>query len=258
MVKGSAELTWGFAALALLVAAAFPVLLFRAAHAAGDPDARRRGLRAAILAALWLAATLAAGASGRLRFDTLPPTMAPLMLAAWVLALWIGLSRTGARLAEGLPLAVLVGVQAFRLPLELLMHRAYSEGLMPVQMSFSGRNFDIVTGTSALVLAVWMAARGRVPLRVVAAWNVMGSLLLLNVLVVAILSAPTPLRVFTGEPANVWITRAPWVWLPALFVPAAIAGHVVVFRRLRRELAARRAGAPAGAAGGQQLARATT
>jgi hypothetical protein len=242
MVKASPELTWGFTALALVVAAAFPVLLSRAARAAGGADARMRGVRAAAVTALWLAATLAAAASGRLRFDTVPPTMAVLFIVSWGMALRLGLGGTGARLAAGTPLWLLVGVQGFRLPLELLMHRAAGEGLMPVQMSFSGRNFDIVTGSTALLLAMVLAARpGRAPLRLVAAWNVMGALLLANVLVVALLSAPTPFRVFMNEPANEWIAHAPWVWLPALFVPAAIAGHVIVFRRLRMEARARAA-----------------
>lgn len=244
MVKASPELTWGFALLALVVAAAFPVLVFRAARAAGELDARTRGVRAAVMTALWLAITLAAGASGRLRFDTVPPTMGILLIVSWAMALRLGLGRTGARLAESTPLALLVLVQGFRLPLELLMHRAYGEGLMPVQMSFSGRNFDIVTGTTALLLGLAMTAwRGRVPLRLVAAWNVLGTLLLANVLVIALLSAPTPFRVFMNEPANVWITHAPWVWLATVFVPAAIAGHVTIFRRLRME-ARRRVSAP--------------
>ena len=66
-------------------------------------------------------------------------------------------------------------------------------------------------------------------------WNVAGILLLTNILVVALLSAPTPLRVFHNEPANVWITQAPWVWLPAVDVLAAVLGHVLVYRRLRHE-----------------------
>lgn len=243
MVKASPELTWGFTLLALVVAAAFPVLVHRAARTAGEPDAAKRGLRAAILTALWLAITFAAAASGRLRFDTVPPTMGILLVVSWAMALRIGLGRTGARLAASTPLALLVLVQAFRLPLELLMHGASAEGLMPIQMSFSGRNFDIVTGTTALLLGVAMTAwRGRVPPWLVAAWNVLGTLLLANVLVIAILSAPTPLRVFMNEPANVWITHAPWVWLATVFVPAAIAGHVVIFRKLRME-ARRRASA---------------
>jgi hypothetical protein len=72
------------------------------------------------------------------------------------------------------PLAVLVGVQGFRLPLELLMHRAYAEGLMPVQMSYSGRNFDIVTGTTAWCSPRRSGSRRSAARGLVLAWNVMG------------------------------------------------------------------------------------
>jgi hypothetical protein len=238
MVKASMGLALAFAGLAVLVAAAFPLLLHRAETAAGDAArARRRALRATLATAAWMWATFVAAASGRLSFTTVPPTMAVVIAVSLVLALGIALSGTGARLAAGVPLAVLVGVQGFRLPLELLMHRAYGEGLMPVQMSYSGRNFDIVTGSTAIVLAaaLWLAPQ-RVSPKLVMAWNVLGFALLLNVLTIAILSAPTPLRTFMNEPANVWITQAPFVWLPAVFVLAALAGHVVVFRRLRMEM----------------------
>lgn len=241
-------LAMAFGVLAVLVAGAFPVLLHRAETVAGDAAlANRRARRAVLATGLWMAATFAAAASGRLSFTTVPPTMGVVIVISLALALRVGLSGAGGRIAAGVPLALLVGVQGFRLPLELLMHRAYSEGLMPVQMSYSGRNFDIVTGTTAIVLAaaLWMAPQ-RVSPRVVLLWNVLGSLLLLNVLTIAILSAPTPLRVFTNEPANVWITQVPFVWLPAVFVLAALAGHVVIFRRLRMEMRrpARDAGAP--------------
>ncbi|HVG44372.1 MAG TPA: hypothetical protein VM890_06555, partial [Longimicrobium sp.] len=94
----------------------------------------------------------------------------------------------------------------------------------------------IVTGATAILLAAafWLAPQ-RVSPKVVLLWNVLGSLLLANVVTIAILSAPTPLRTFMNEPANTWITQAPFVWLPAVFVVAALAGHVVVFRRLRME-----------------------
>ena len=238
MVKASMFLTMAFAALAVLVAAAFPLLVRRAEAAAGDGSlAAKRAGRAAVAVALWMAVTFAAAATGRLGFATMPPTMGVAVVVSLALALRVGLSGIGGRLAAGVPLAALVGVQGFRLPLELLMHRAYSEGLMPVQMSFSGRNFDIVTGATALVLAaaLWLAPQ-RISPRVVMLWNLMGFALLLNVLTVAILSTPTPLRVFMNEPANVWITRAPFVWLVAVLVPTALAGHVVIFRRLRLEM----------------------
>ncbi|HKG93305.1 MAG TPA: hypothetical protein VKA84_15470, partial [Gemmatimonadaceae bacterium] len=63
--------------------------------------------------------------------------------------------------------------------------------------------------------------------------------LLANVLTIALLSAPTPFRAFHNEPANVWVTQAPWVWLPAVMVMAALLGHVLVTRRMWAERASR-------------------
>jgi hypothetical protein len=232
MVKASPFLIGAFAALAVLVAVAYPVLSLRAASRGGDPSARRAALRTVAAVALWLALTGALAAAGRLSFSTRPPTIMLVIVLALVLTARWALSAAGARLAAAVPVALLVAVQGFRLPLELLMHRAYTEGLMPVQMSFSGRNFDIVTGTSALLLAVALA-RGAASRRLVWLWNWMGLALLLNVVTIALLSAPTPLRVFMNEPANVWITRAPFIWLPAVLVPCALAGHLLVLRWLR-------------------------
>jgi hypothetical protein len=157
--------------------------------------------------------------------------MAIAIVASVAISIGLALSPIGKRIAIGLPIAALVGYQSFRIIVELLMHRAYVEGLMPVQMSYSGRNFDIVTGITALALGVWLAMGTR-SRGLVLAWNTLGVVLLANILIVALLSAPTPFRVFMNEPANVWITHAPWVWLPAVMVFAAAFGHVAVYRRL--------------------------
>jgi hypothetical protein len=170
-------------------------------------------------------------ASGVLRFEAHPPGLLVLLPVMFAGLIWLSRSGLGARLAGGIPLAVLVGWQGFRLPLELLMHRALREGLMPPPMSYEGLNLDILTGASALVLAVLLAA-GRAPHRAVRIWNVAGLLLLANVVVIAILSAPTPLRVFRNPPANVWITQFPFVWLPTVMVATALLGHLLIFRRL--------------------------
>jgi hypothetical protein len=130
-----------------------------------------------------------------------------------------------------LPLAALVGFHVFRLPLELLMHSAAGAGVMPTQMSFSGWNFDILTGATALVVAP-LAAFGVLPRRLLLAWNALGSVLLLVVVGIAVASTP-PLLAFGADPAraNTWVAYAPFIWLPTLLVPAAAAGHVVLWRR---------------------------
>ncbi len=182
---------------------------------------------------VWMGGTYIAAAYRLLHFPPQPPTMMVVFVLVLTLSIGLGVSPAGRRLAMGLPLGVLVGVQGFRLPLELMMHRAYEQGLMPRQMSYSGLNFDIVTGITAIVVAVLLAI-GRAGLRTVRAWNVLGTLLLINILVIALLSAPTPWRVLTTQPPNVWITSAPYVWLPAVMVAFAILGHIVIYRRLRQ------------------------
>jgi len=102
---------------------------------------------------------------------------------------------------------------------------------MPVQMSYSGRNFDIVTGITALVVAAALRW-GLAPRWLAGAWNVLGLALLLNIVTIAILSTPR-FAFFGQDRLNVWVTYPPFVWLPAVMVLAALAGHLLVFRALR-------------------------
>jgi hypothetical protein len=127
---------------------------------------------------------------------------------------------------------VLVGAQGFRLPLELVMHRAAHDGLMPVQMSFAGYNFDIVTGATAIALGLWMWW-GEVPRAVVVAWNALGIGLLAGIVVIAVASTPA-LHAFGREPSalNTFVAYVPFVWLPSVLVVGAIVGHIAITRRL--------------------------
>ena len=243
MVNASPVLVWSFVALALLVAAAFVAGVYRATASSSSTDRgapaspARPVLIAAAGTAAWLGITFALAASGLLSFSTRPPTALVLVVVTVALAVVLATSRLGRRLASGIPLAALVGVQGFRLPLELLLHRSYEEGLMPVQMSYSGFNLDILTGISAIVVALVVARRPG-SLTLVRIWNTAGVVLLTNIVTIALLSTPTPLRVFRNEPANEWIAYAPWVWLPTVFVLAAMVGHILVYRRLRMEASA--------------------
>ena len=215
----------GIPGLALVVVALVGVAVFRWV-----------GSRAAVWftlgTAAWLAFTAVLGLSGFFsHFDGFPPRLALLMVPTLALPLRLGLSRTGAELANA-PLALLVGFHSFRLPLELVMHQAAVEGIMPPQMTYTGLNFDITTGIGALLLAV-LLARGWAPRWLVLAWNAWGTLLLVAILIIAIASLPT-FAAFGHEPArlNTWVAYFPFVWLPAGLVSAAVLGHVLLWRRL--------------------------
>jgi hypothetical protein len=233
-LEASALVTAGFVLLPLLVAAGFILACEWAGRRLGEAVAvrRRRTGRVGTAVLAWLVMTALVAASGVLRrFDATPPPFAGLVLAIAVAGIAVPCSPLGTLLVRGVPLWALVGFQVFRFPLELVMHRAYVEGIMPVQMSYSGLNYDILTGITAGVLGFWLHRR-RVPRWIVTSWNLLGFALLVNVVTIAIVSTPV-FRWFGNERLNVFVTYPLFVWLPAVLVPAALMGHILVWRRLR-------------------------
>lgn len=222
--------TLAFVAIVAVVCALFVLGVRRVS----EPKARRSDtLRAAlgVLAVLALSALAAEAGwvralSGRALFLLFP--------LAWLgLALAVALSPLGARLAARLPLAALVGFQAFRLPLELVLHGWYEQGVLPVQMTYRGHNFDIVTGVLAVVVSIgsW---RGLLPRAAAWAFNLIGLGLLAAVVRIAVLSSPVPFRRYLNEPAVLLAFHAPYVWIIPICVAGALLGHVVTFRALLR------------------------
>jgi hypothetical protein len=97
-------------------------------------------------------------------------------------------------------------------------------------MSYGGRNLDIITGCSAVLVAMLVAA-GAANRWMVALWNTMGLGLLANIVGVAILSTP-PFHYFGTDRLNVFITYPPFVWLPSMMVLAALTGHLLIAKAL--------------------------
>jgi hypothetical protein len=221
----SALVRIGIPVIALVVLVLVGIVAFRTLG-------KRRAIRVTLGALAWLAVAAALALSGFLAdFDGVPPRAAVLLVPTLGLPLWLGFSRTGSALANA-PIALLVGFHGFRLPLELVMHQAALEGTMPAQMTYTGYNFDIVSGASAFVVAA-LAARGQAPRWLLLAWNVLGSALLVAILLIAVVSLPG-FAAFGSEPVrlNTWIAYFPFVWLPAGPVSGAVLGHVLLWRRL--------------------------
>jgi hypothetical protein len=199
----------------------------------GNADAARRTTgKVAIALAIWLAVTSAPVASGFLA--TRPFPRIPVMFATIIVAaLLAGVSPIGARLAQ-LPLSALVGFQAFRFPLELILHAWVRQGTVPTTMTWTGSNLDIISGLTALVCAP-LATR-----TVVAAWvaDVVGIGLLVNLARVAVLSSPVPLA-WGVEPPLQLILHMPYALIATVCVAGGVAGHVILTRRLLASSASR-------------------
>ena len=168
------------------------------------------------------------------RYNPLPAPALLMVLALTLCTLALTACPIGRRLTASVGWSWLIGFQAFRIAVELILHRLYQEGVVPVQMTFVGRNLDIVSGVTAAAVGVWLGRGGRSP-AVVLAWNILGLALLANIVTIAILSTPVPFRRFIDGPPNLLPSEVPYVWLPSFLVQLALAGHVLVFRRLWSE-----------------------
>lgn len=209
-----------FEAILLFVVAA---LLWAVQRTTGSAKATGA---AALLLAAWLgglAALISSGALADLPLRGLPLFFAPVVLV-WGAA---ALSPLGRRIAEALPIAALVGFQGFRLPLELVLHAWFTQGTIPETMTWSGQNWDIASGVVALICAP-LAAKHRAA-AVVA--NAVGLALLLNVIRVALLSAPLPFGWHT-QPPLLLAFHLPYAFIGPVCVGGALFGHLVLTRAL--------------------------
>lgn len=218
----SLALWLGFVLLPMVMVA---LIVAAIRHTSGTPTA----LKAAGIATLWLLATGAASAAGVLDVWSLPPRIGVVLLSMTALLVWAGRATWAERLGD-LPLTLLVGVESFRIIVELLIHEAVVQGIASPTLTWTGTNFDIIPAVTALLLAPFA---DRVPTAALQAWNLCAAGILCITVGTALLATPT-LAVIQTEPANIWIAGFPFVWLPAVLVTAAWLGHIVLFRRLRR------------------------
>src|SRR6187401_3161703 len=165
-------------------------------------------------------------------FSKMPPRPALAMLIPLPIIFLIAFSKTGTQLLQLIPSHWLVFMQSFRIIVELLLLFAFMADKLPVQMTFEGRNFDVLTGTLALPISYILAIKISYASKLAIAFNIIGILLLLNILVIAVLSMPTSIRYFMNEPSNKLVGQFPFILLPGVLVPIAYTMHIFSLRQL--------------------------
>lgn len=219
----------------------FPIIfiayLVAVAIAAASVAATRLDWRATLgtvaFLVVWLAYAGVLGVTGiASRIDLLPPGIALLAGPAVVAVLLITLSRPGARLAERIPLFLLIGFQLYRVGVEFTLQHLSNLGMAPRLMTLEGGNIEVMVALTAPV-AAWLSTRRHVGRMVAWTWNVVGLLSLANIVCRAVLSAPGPLRLIYAEVPDTAILTYPFTFIPGFMAPLALALHVLAFRAFR-------------------------
>ena len=164
-------------------------------------------------------------------FTIIPPPVLLVILPPTIFVFIIAFRKIASKIFLSLSTFIPVIIQSFRIIVELILWGLYCKGFLPKQMTFEGLNFDVIVGISAIPVA-FLIKRKKITNQAVIAWNIMGILFLLNIAIIAFLSAPTPFRIFMNEPANTIITHFPFIWLPGFIVPFAFFMHVISIRQM--------------------------
>ncbi|MBL7711785.1 MAG: hypothetical protein JNL13_04950 [Chitinophagaceae bacterium] len=140
----------------------------------------------------------------------------------------------GRHYTDSLPLKQLTWLHTIRIPVELVLYGLFLHKEVPRLMTFEGRNFDIFAGISAPLVAWLFFDRKRIGRKGLLAWNIVSLGLLLNIVVHALLSAPSPIQQFAFEQPNIALLYFPFSWLPVFIVPVVLLAQLASIRRLYR------------------------
>jgi hypothetical protein len=137
-------------------------------------------------------------------------------------------------LISKLPFAVLTLLHVVRVPVEVTLYWLYEKGQVPEAMTFAGSNFDILSGITAPVVYYFAFRNGTFNRPLLLIWNIAALLLLVNIVGTAILAFPSPLQSIALDRPNVAVMYFPFVWLPAVVVPAVFFAHIAALYKLSR------------------------
>ncbi|WP_375435163.1 hypothetical protein [uncultured Hymenobacter sp.] len=183
--------------------------------------------------ALWLVGQALLARSGFYQqLQHVPPRLVLFgILPALVVMGYLMVSQRGRALTDRLSVVGLTALSVVRVPVEIVLYALASQHLVPELMTFEGFNFDILSGLTAPLVA-YGYQRGWLGRGSLLAWHLVALGLLLTIVILALLSAPTPLQQLAFEQPNVAVVQFPFVWLPVFVVPVVGFTHWVALRRL--------------------------
>lgn len=166
------------------------------------------------------------------RTDTIPPRLALLIGPPLVVIISLFVSKRGRQFLDSLRLAQLTVLHTIRIVVEIVLFLLYTHKAVPEVMTFEGRNFDILAGLTAPLVYYLAFVRKQLSRRVLLVWNIACLGLLTNIVLTALLAAPTAFQQTSFDQPNIAIQYFPFVWLPSVVVPIVLLAHSSAIRLL--------------------------
>lgn len=223
--------------LTILLAIFLIGIILRATVHLADSSANYKNLPLSmtIFIAVWLIYLSILSYTEVLTDFSLPPRV-PLLVITPIMGLMIFslFKKTTSDLVAITSVSWLIYIQGFRIIVELIIWGAYSEGVVPLQTTFEGYNFDIIIGLTAVPLAYY-ARKEKISRLTLMIWNIVGLLILGNTIRFFLFSVYFP--EFLGQ-ESAMVTEdfvtLPYLLIAGMFMPLAVYIHALSIKQLLR------------------------
>lgn len=127
---------------------------------------------------------------------------------------------------ERIPLRLLTSIHVVRIPVELTLFWLFVAKQVPQVMTFEGRNYDIFSGILAVPIYFFAFRGGKANRWLLIGFNLVGLILLANIVSIAIMSMPSPIQQMSFDQPNRGLAYFPYIWLPTIIVPTVLFAHL--------------------------------
>lgn len=167
---------------------------------------------------------------------TFPPGFILLIIPPVISIIILFSTPKGRNFIDHLNIKWMILLHVVRIPVEAILFSLYLFKQLPIQLTFEGQNFDILSGITAPFIFYYGFIKGKISDQFILLWNFICLALLLNVVVRAILSVPGSFQQFAFNQPNKAILYFPFSWLPSVIVPIVLFCHLVSIRTISRQL----------------------
>jgi hypothetical protein len=186
-----------------------------------------------IILLTWLVLQTFIGLSGFYTVtDSIPPRFMLLVLPPMLFIIGLFATKKGRQYIDGLDAKTLTILHTIRIPVEIVLFWLFINKSVPELMTFEGRNFDILSGLTAPIIFYFGFVTKQLDRKAILIWNFICMGLLVNIVVIAIFSAPFPFQKFAFDQPNIAVLYFPFNWLPSCVVPLVLLSHLVILRQL--------------------------
>jgi hypothetical protein len=186
---------------------------------------------------IWLALQSLLSISGFYKVtDSMPPHFVLLVAPPVLFIIILFVTGAGRKFIGGLNLRLLTLLHTIRIAVELVLFFLFLHKVVPEIMTYEGKNFDIISGLTAPFIFYRLFIKKSVNYRWLLLWNFICLGLLVNIVALAVGSAPFPFQQLAFEQPDIAILYFPFTWLSCCIVPLVLFSHLAAIRQIICEI----------------------